>query len=584
MIHKKSKNMSIQNLPRGVVEDILNRLSLTDALNRPRKDKVIAVIEQCPEGWQSDLTSLFVVTFPDRGEDPVIYTIDAPKYLIPANVAHNISYKTKKRQKMKRMDIDKMCAWLLSEYGSTMHWRACQIHRLLEKPSDLAWSPDMIEKAFPSVLLKLSIDIVAFDLDGIAKRLSWLSEEVRVAILSGRATPGALMRTEKYLMDGGLGFKGNRDSAKVTTHVLQGDDIIAKLEWDEAVESFLGNVEDGARLRVKLERVPIIVGYERLQELDNAIGSYLVSSEFHDDIVSFLLRPREEVDVKFSENKLIMEALRDRVIDGHYETSMRMVRSGLQAMGINEDDEDEASEWLEYNGLYDFVKIDVPSRIYYIKRYVIVKTLFEENYVTVTTNDLDKGDVSLSDIIEDVDEILEPMRNYLTDVGFQTEFSSAEEMVNHYTCIFDRYEELKAALESRGLKIRQDSQLCREYIEDDEGDVYDIVDVMIEMNFFVNLTDYQDIVKGIRDRRGHHERNRVQESEWAKQVAILRVMREGRDLPGGIKFSFPIDEDKLDDAFTSYDELMETDVCNRRSMCAYCMNGFSSDEYDDDRV
>lgn len=54
----------------------------------------------------------------------------------------------------------------------------------------------------------------------------------------------------------------------------------------------------------------------------------------------------------------------------------------------------------------------------------------------------------------------------------------------------ERFLALSAALKSRGLKLRVDSNLCRRFVMDGAGKADEIVDTMEEMDFLFDLTDY----------------------------------------------------------------------------------------------
>ncbi|KAJ3106901.1 hypothetical protein HDU97_005388 [Phlyctochytrium planicorne] len=56
-----------------------------------------------------------------------------------------------------------------------------------------------------------------------------------------------------------------------------------------------------------------------------------------------------------------------------------------------------------------------------------------------------------------------------------------------------REEALEAALAARGLQLRDDSRLCEAYIKKGEGDLYSIVTVMAEMDWYFRCTDYAEL-------------------------------------------------------------------------------------------
>jgi hypothetical protein len=61
-------------------------------------------------------------------------------------------------------------------------------------------------------------------------------------------------------------------------------------------------------------------------------------------------------------------------------------------------------------------------------------------------------------------------------------------------CIIKAQEERKdiiiKLLADKGCELRSDSRLCRAYIEDGEGHPERIAEIMEEMNFYINHTDY----------------------------------------------------------------------------------------------
>lgn len=95
--------------------------------------------------------------------------------------------------------------------------------------------------------------------------------------------------------------------------------------------------------------------------------------------------------------------------------------------------------------------------------------------------------------------------------------------------------ELAALLAAQGLELRADSRMCAEYIQYG-GHVDSVVEMMVEMEFFVNHTEYSCVFSDIVD---YHERYRLdRDDRWdrdevsdeAKRTALCRFIRAGGSL------------------------------------------------------
>ncbi len=60
-------------------------------------------------------------------------------------------------------------------------------------------------------------------------------------------------------------------------------------------------------------------------------------------------------------------------------------------------------------------------------------------------------------------------------------------------------------LESNGLKLRNDSELCRNYIMKGEDDIEYVVNTMIEMDFFFRCTNYKEEFKNAKEDSGYYD-------------------------------------------------------------------------------
>lgn len=58
----------------------------------------------------------------------------------------------------------------------------------------------------------------------------------------------------------------------------------------------------------------------------------------------------------------------------------------------------------------------------------------------------------------------------------------------------DRRNELQVALQKMGLELREDSRYCKKYIEQNDGDVDEIVNRMCEMKFLFDYCDMRNVL------------------------------------------------------------------------------------------
>lgn len=76
-----------------------------------------------------------------------------------------------------------------------------------------------------------------------------------------------------------------------------------------------------------------------------------------------------------------------------------------------------------------------------------------------------------------------------------SKFVRHDKMMTHILESHNRREELERRLGEFGLELRSDSTVCHEYINNDWGDLDDVVETMREMHFFFTHTRYQHIIR-----------------------------------------------------------------------------------------
>ena len=81
---------------------------------------------------------------------------------------------------------------------------------------------------------------------------------------------------------------------------------------------------------------------------------------------------------------------------------------------------------------------------------------------------------------------------------------------------------IEKLLKEKNCELRGDSRLCNDYIDNGEGDANIIVNIMVEMKFYVNHTSYfEEMEEGIEDMLKYRGRfDRDEESYCAKGRAL----------------------------------------------------------------
>jgi hypothetical protein len=104
--------------------------------------------------------------------------------------------------------------------------------------------------------------------------------------------------------------------------------------------------------------------------------------------------------------------------------------------------------------------------------------------------------------------------------------TSLEEIINYIKVKEIRKTTLIAKLEEHGLQLRQDSEVCDNYINNNEQELDYVVNTMIEMDFYFKYTDYRDEFKNAKYEYGgyyedgEYEYDYISVSKTAKRRAL----------------------------------------------------------------
>lgn len=111
---------------------------------------------------------------------------------------------------------------------------------------------------------------------------------------------------------------------------------------------------------------------------------------------------------------------------------------------------------------------------------------------------------------------------------------SPDEIMNSIRQVYNREAELEEELEKHGLILRSDSEMCRNYIYHNYPSMNEVVNIMIEMNWFFNYTEYSSIIRNMYfdsfydyDETDHFI-NKYQMSLNAKKTAYRNYIRKNK--------------------------------------------------------
>ena len=109
------------------------------------------------------------------------------------------------------------------------------------------------------------------------------------------------------------------------------------------------------------------------------------------------------------------------------------------------------------------------------------------------------------------------------------EFIRPHEVKMGAEAIASRHDALEEALAKKGLKFRDDSRLCTQYVLRGVGDVDRIATIMEEMEFFVKKTGYARAFRVVRRENFPYDLDRDWNSVLAKRRALRWLVRDGEE-------------------------------------------------------
>jgi hypothetical protein len=559
-----------QGLPQEAVENILSNLIYTDALTLPDKDVITAFINTCPIEWQQYFMDKYVSKLKDNSK-LFVSTREALSYLIPNNgkVLQQMKYvSTKNNKKSNRVCnvyLVKMCKWLLVEYGDTRNWKANQIYENMTQKYKKKWTPSILLEIFPKLIDHLCQKL-DFDKD-LLKEIYNCTDFID--LLRDNCHKEDI---KEVLFDFFVKNKYDGDCDALQLRICFGEKDAIKKIWNKKCDKLLDNyIEKPDNLKNMIYEVGCkinwnITGLNELYSICNN-NDFMISINNHVNVIKYIM---SHIDRK---------AFIDILSKDKLEAFEKICRYNLDTIGISIAEEKEAIEAIEdkivdswkLDNYYDYN--DYNGYVDTIHRYFELKNSLNSKNIIFENNEITKNGISLEEITSY--DVIDIMKEEFED-------DNIEWLVDYFGDAFDRYFELKEALESKGLEIRNDSKLCRSYIDEDDGDIEYIVKVMYEMDFFFKKTKYEDIVSKIRERDNHHDKSRYGVSLWAKKVALLKYKNEFGIPEFLINHEDFMDDNDLKAANDEYNNLLKNDKCYGRCLCCSCMDGYSYDSDDSD--
>lgn len=532
--------------PLEVVDVILCKLSQEDALFSPDIVAIKTIIKLCPIEWQSHLSKYTKVTTSKITD--VIHLSEIKSRLHPDDVAMIQNEYVKRRQdnqKKKKRGMPETFALkvvrsiLLQKYGSAWNWRFQQIQYVSERNNIKIWTKELIQTLMSRVLTHLCSQSIKFKISRIILKMIELTKYLKVLQAHLYRAEVIDLIFEYMINDLYL------DHPEILIIHIENGVIAANKElWtmysERLMEYFVGSSQELARFNNTLFEVGKKTNwnYKQLQLIT------------HEELYISIDQLSIICDVLV--NNVEVSTFKSIVGDAQDDLFWEVADAKRLELQLNPEDESDALAMFSDYVLEECIEDKAIERyIGLIQDFISIKHTFAANNIIIDIQGkkILCQSVSLEDIVS-------------LDIwdDFVEMWEKAEFDADDYINIFNRYFELKNALEDKNLELREDSESCRKYIEEDEGCVKDIVCTMQEMNFYFSQTDYEEIVNNIRHHRNYYFMSRYAESLWAKKVAMYYYIADEGIVPDFVDTT-KFEEDDIIHQVEKYETLLKTPEC-----------------------
>jgi hypothetical protein len=449
----------MMHLPFDVMEIIISNMTFQDVLTYPNVENIRQVILLCPKEWHIQL--LEYVKYVRDVSNVKINASQVNSYLIMEEIdvrnnARLITEPSKGKifSKETFFSLQKICDGLLAKYETTYNWRVQQFHYLLN--DDVNWNIDNIKIILHEVLL-CYCNRLGFNKTNILQKINLLTPYIK----------GLVCHTSKIDMQKSVFqfvtnnlYEGNAKLLYI--FITAGEKQVPISIWNDYCAKILDHVEDPRALKDRLINIGASVNLN-VDNIKNIVGicsmhNLMITSDCYDSIVQSII------------GEISYEQLEDLLLEDKEERYQRLCNEELLLSGI---------PILDYAILtfsdycYEFYKNnDIDKLVDTIKDHFKIRNILLNKGIDMVDGMFCKNDIFIDDYVSfDVwDKVFVDCVSIHNDSNI-----GVDGIIAFVEGLFERLIELKEPLESRGLKCEKGSELCRNYIEDGEGDINNII-------------------------------------------------------------------------------------------------------------
>ncbi len=452
------------NLPLDVMEIIISKMIFQDVLTYPNVKNVHEVILLCPEEWHKKLFEY--VKYVRDVSNVKLNASQVDSYIImnELDVRNNASlitepFRSKIFGKETLFSLQKICDGLLAKYENTYNWRVKQFHFLLNDNAN--WSIDNVKIILHEVLL-FYCNRLGFNKTNIVHKINLLTPYIKGLVCH---TSRIDMQKSVFQFVTDDLYDGNVELLYIL--ITEGEKQVQISIWNDYCAQILYHVEEEHDLKDRLINIGTSMNWnvDNIKEIANICSEHnlLITTDFHDLIVKGII----------SESSY--EQVRDLLLEDKQERYERLCNEKLLSSGISILDfadlmfSDYFDEFYQCNAIDKFVGT--------IKDHCKVKDELVKSGIEMVDGMLYKNDIYIDEYVSFnvFDTLIQKCQAIHNESNANIDVDG---IVAFFEGIFERLIQLKEALESKGLSLEDDSEVCCNYIENDEGNINDIIELI----------------------------------------------------------------------------------------------------------
>jgi hypothetical protein len=451
------------NLPFDVMEIIVSKMTFQDVLTYPNVENIRQVILLCPEEWHTQL--LEYVKYVRDVSNVKINASQVNSYLImeEIEVRNNASLitepsKSKIFGKETLFSLQKLCDGLLEKYETTYNWRVKQFHFLLN--DDVNWNIDNIKTILHEILL-FYCNRLGFNKTNIVQKINLLTPYIKGLVCH---TSNIDMQKSVFQFVTNNLYDGNAELLYI--FITQGEKQVPISIWNGYLEHILDHVEEELDLKDRLINIGTSMNWnvDYIKSIANICTEHnlIITTDFHDLIVQGITGEITIIKVE----KLLLE-------DKH-DTYESLCDEKLLSSGISPEHYSDLFSWECFDKFYQNNAID--QFVNTVKDIYKIKNVIAKNGIEMEDGRLYKNDISIDEYVSYVvwykviDDCISLNNDSNTNIDVY-------DIIAFIHGLFKRLFQLKKALNRKGLSL-ENSEICRDYIENGEGNIKSIVQLI----------------------------------------------------------------------------------------------------------